>query len=74
MTFRLLVVVRVPKQGLAHHLSMVNWCIDTIGVNQVRWFGYDVGASTVTIFHFCSYEDSTAFVIRWGGYADKGTA
>ena len=68
MSHRILkAVVHVPKQGQAHHLAMVNWCQEIIGVQNVRWFGYDVGASKTTLFHFYSEEDATAFIIRWGG-------
>ncbi len=71
MTRRILqAIVHVPKQGIEHHLQMVQWCDEIIGSDKFQWFGYDVGAYKTTLFHFLSTEDSTAFVIKWGGKAE----
>ena len=67
--WKLRAVVNVPKQGFAHHERMVLWCKEHIGIGNVRFFNYDLGASKTTLFHFCNEEDATAFILRWGGTA-----
>lgn len=60
-------VVNVPKQGKDHHLEMVNWCREHLGIGNFQWFGYEIGAVNSSLFHFYSDEGATAFVLRWGG-------